>query len=102
MSCSRTQHSDAGEAQTRNPLVSSQALYPRGTALLDFVDRLVFIQRWPFTQVQLFDENTFMINSDRLTASVNIGHLNLLVDCLINLVVKQFIGFSTILLGGFI
>ena len=28
-----TQHSDAGEAQTRNPLVSSQALYHWATAL---------------------------------------------------------------------
>ena len=30
------------------------------------------------------------------------GHLNLFVDCLMNFVVKQFIGFSSILLGGFI
>ena len=33
VSCSRTQHSDAGEARTRGPLVSSQALYHCATAL---------------------------------------------------------------------
>ena len=33
MSCSRTQHSDAGEARTRGPSVSSQALYHWATAL---------------------------------------------------------------------
>ena len=33
MSCSRTQRSDAGEARTRGPSVSSQALYHRATAL---------------------------------------------------------------------
>ena len=27
VSCSSTKHSDTGEAQTRNPLISSQALY---------------------------------------------------------------------------
>ena len=33
MSCSRTQRSDAGEAGTRSPSVSSQALYHRATVL---------------------------------------------------------------------
>ena len=33
MSCSRTQHSDAGEAQPRGPSVSSQALYHWTNAL---------------------------------------------------------------------
>ena len=36
MSCSRTQHSDASEAQTHNPSVSSQALYHWVTALLNY------------------------------------------------------------------
>ena len=34
VSYSRTQHSDAGEAKTRGPSVSSQALYHWATALL--------------------------------------------------------------------
>ena len=33
MSCSRTQHSDAGEARTRGPSILSQALYHWATAL---------------------------------------------------------------------
>ena len=33
MTCSRTQHRDAGEAKTLGPLVSSQALYHRATVL---------------------------------------------------------------------
>ena len=33
MSCSRTQHNDAGEAQARRPSASSQALYYWATAL---------------------------------------------------------------------
>ena len=33
MSCSRTQRSDTGEAQTRGPSVSSQALYHWATVL---------------------------------------------------------------------
>ena len=37
MSCSRTQHSDAGEAWTCGPSVSSQALYHCATALSKFI-----------------------------------------------------------------
>ena len=37
MSCSRTQLSDTGEAQTRGPSVSSQALYHWATALPSFL-----------------------------------------------------------------
>ena len=33
VSCLRTQHSDAGEARTQNPSVSSQALYHWATGL---------------------------------------------------------------------
>ena len=39
VSCSRTQHSDASEAQTRGPLVSSQALYHRATVLPKYLFR---------------------------------------------------------------
>ena len=41
MSCSRTKHSDAGEARTRGPFVSSQALYHLATAL----PRSILLQR---------------------------------------------------------
>lgn len=40
-----------------------------------------------------------MISAQVLTATVNIGHFSLLVDCLINLVVTQLIGFCLISLG---
>ena len=36
VSCSRTQHSDASQARTGSPLVSSQALYHRATVLQIF------------------------------------------------------------------
>ena len=42
MSCSRTQCSDAGEAQTRCPSVSSQALYHWATALPVIKVRVMF------------------------------------------------------------
>ena len=40
VSCSRTQHSDAGEARTRSPSVSIQALYHWATVLITFANSL--------------------------------------------------------------
>ena len=42
------QRSDAGEAQTRNPSVSSQALYHWATALPSFIDikLIVIVLYW--------------------------------------------------------
>ena len=44
MSCSRTQCSEAGEAQTRGPSVSSQALYHCATAFPFQHDHLATVQ----------------------------------------------------------
>ena len=73
VSCSRTQHSDAGEARTRGPSVSSQALYHWATALPRRSKEKVYAQR-PFHNCLTWALGSVELKIDLVTTVNKIPH----------------------------